>query len=131
VGHRARFAVHGMMAALVRIFSDLFSALLAQIIAVWINPLWAQVLISTCAHQIIWSWYTGRWRVGCYNWYSEEGTGRCRCTKCNSPPVNGHVPITVLLYSGSLLCSFNVPVKGLNLKYDFYANCEHQTRNCI
>jgi len=21
-------------------------------------------------------WYTGRWRVGCYIWYSEEGTGR-------------------------------------------------------
>ena len=24
-------------------------------------------------HRIIWSWYTGRWRVGCYIWYSEEG----------------------------------------------------------
>jgi len=21
-------------------------------------------------------WYTGRWWVGCYSWYSEEGTGR-------------------------------------------------------
>jgi len=28
------------------------------------------------AHRIIWSWYTGRWWVGCYIWYSEEGTGR-------------------------------------------------------
>ena len=36
-----------------------------------------------------------------------------RCTKCNSPPVNGHVPITVLLYSGPLLCGFNVGIKGL------------------
>jgi len=28
-------------------------------------------------HQIIiQSWYTGRWRVGCYIWYSEEGPGR-------------------------------------------------------
>jgi len=26
-------------------------------------------------HRIIWSWYTGRWWVGCYGWYSEEGTG--------------------------------------------------------
>jgi len=26
-------------------------------------------------HQIIWTWYTGRWWVGCYIWYSEEGTG--------------------------------------------------------
>ena len=25
---------------------------------------------------MIWSWYTGRWRVGCYTWYNEEGTGR-------------------------------------------------------
>ena len=25
--------------------------------------------------RIIWSWYTGRWCVGCYIWYSEERTG--------------------------------------------------------
>jgi len=31
-----------------------------------------------------------------------------RCTKCNIPPINDHVPITVLLYTpnGALLCSF-------------------------
>jgi len=42
-------------------------------------------------------WYTGRWWVGCYIWYSEEvswaGWGPAqsppRCTKCNSPPING------------------------------------------
>ena len=42
-------------------------------------------------------WYTGRWWVGCYIWCSEEGRGRPgapaqsppRCTKCNSPPING------------------------------------------
>jgi len=47
-------------------------------------------------HQITWSWYTGRWWVGCYNWYNEERTGRApqpaqappRYTKCNSPPIN-------------------------------------------
>jgi len=22
-------------------------------------------------HRITWSWYTGRWLVGCYIWYSE------------------------------------------------------------
>jgi len=32
-------------------------------------------------HRIIWHWYTGRWWVGCYIWYSEEGIGRGR-----SPP---------------------------------------------
>ena len=32
-----------------------------------------------------------------------------RCTKCNSPPINGqYVPITVLLYNGRLFCGFNV-----------------------
>ena len=25
---------------------------------------------------MIWSWYTGLWWVGCYIWYSDEGTGR-------------------------------------------------------
>ena len=29
----------------------------------------------------MWSWYIGRWWVGCYIWYSDEGTGRVR-----SPP---------------------------------------------
>ena len=27
------------------------------------------------SHRITWSWYTGRWWMGCYIWYSEEGTG--------------------------------------------------------
>jgi len=56
--------------------------------------------------RMIWTWYTGSWRVSCYIWYREEGTGRGR-----SPPrpllavpnVTAHtstatVPITVLLY---------------------------------
>jgi len=34
------------------------------------------------------------------------------CTKCNSLPT-ASVPITVLLYNGSLLCGFNKPFKGL------------------
>jgi len=59
--------------------------------------------------------------VGCYIWYSEEGTGRGP-----SPPrpllavpnVTAHastasVPITALLYNGPLLCGFNVGIKGL------------------
>jgi len=36
-------------------------------------------------HWMIWSWYTGRWWVGCYIWYSEDGTGRGR-----SPTIDGH-----------------------------------------
>ena len=38
-----------------------------------------------------------------------------RCTKCNSPPINGQSPITVLLYNGPLLCGFNVSFKGLKI----------------
>jgi len=54
---------------------------------------------------------------GCYIWYSEEGLGRAPlgCTKCNSPPINCQLPITVLLYTGWLLCGLNVPVKRLTV----------------
>ena len=37
---------------------------------------WALAIILP--HRIIWSWCTGRWCVGCYIWYSEEGTGQGR-----------------------------------------------------
>jgi len=54
--------------------------------------------------------------------YSEEGTGRAaappvqspsHCIKCNSLPINSQCIVTVLLYNGPLLCSFNVAIKGL------------------
>ena len=35
-----------------------------------------------------------------------------RRTKCNSPPINGSVPITVLMYNCPLFCGFNGPIKG-------------------
>jgi len=38
-------------------------------------------LLESMPRRIIRRWYTGRWLVGCYIWYSEEGTGRGR-----SPP---------------------------------------------
>ena len=40
-------------------------------------------------HWIIRRWYTGRWWVDCYIWYSEQVQAPLRCTKCNSPPING------------------------------------------
>ena len=72
-------------------------------------------------HRIIRSRYTGRRWVGCYSWYSEEGPGRAAAppsTLLAVPNVTAHpstasVPITVLLYDGPLLCSFNVAIKGL------------------
>jgi len=56
--------------------------------------------------------------AGCYVWYSKEGTGRGHSPLSPLiavPNVTVHqstasVPITVLLYNGPLLCSFNVPI---------------------
>jgi len=75
------------------------------------------------AHRVIWSWYTGRWWMGCYIWYSEEGTGRgpspprhlLAVPNVTAHPSTASVPITVLLYNDPLLCGFNVPIKGLKL----------------
>jgi len=62
--------------------------------------------------------------VGCYIWYSEEGTGRGRSPprfllavlNVTAHPSTAGVPITVLLYNGPLLCGFNVPIKGLRFE---------------
>ena len=73
-------------------------------------------------HQIIWSWYyTGRWWVGRYIWYSEEETGRgpspprplLAVPNVTVHPSTASVPITALLYNCPLLCGFNVGIKGL------------------
>jgi len=74
-------------------------------------------------HWIIRSWYTGRWWVSCYIWYSEEGPGRAGASPSpllTVPNVTAHpstasVPIIVLLYDSSLLCGFNVAIKGLRI----------------
>ena len=66
-------------------------------------------------HRIIWSWYTGRWWIGCYIWYSEEGPGWAAVPpspllavqNVTAHPSTASVPITALLYDGPLLCSFN------------------------
>ena len=79
-------------------------------------------------HRIIRNWCTGRWSVGCYIWYSEEGPGRAAAPPSPLlavPNVTAHpsaasAPITVLLYDGPLLCGFNVAIKGLNSKTVFY-----------
>ena len=44
------------------------------------------------------------------------------CTKCNSPPINASVPITVLLYDGLLLYGFNVAIKGLRSHFATYSS---------
>ena len=58
--------------------------------------------------------------VGCYIWYSKEGTGQGRSPtrpllavpNVTAHPSTASVPIAVLLYNSSLLCGFNVPIKG-------------------
>jgi len=49
-----------------------------------------------------------RWR----DWAGPQpAQARPRCTKCNSPPINGQcIPVTVLLYNDPLLCGFNLPI---------------------
>jgi len=62
--------------------------------------------------------------VGCYVWYSEEGTGRdpspprplLAVPNVTAHPSTASVPITVLLYNGPLLCGFNLHVKGLKFR---------------
>jgi len=76
-------------------------------------------------YRIIWSWYTGRWWVGCYIWYSEEGPGRAGASP--SPvlavpnvtvhPSTASVPIAVWLYNGPLLSGFSVAIKRVNTVY--------------
>jgi len=61
--------------------------------------------------------------MGCYIWYSEEGTGRGRSPprpllavpNATAHPSVASVPITVLLYNGPLLCGLHVPIKGLRV----------------
>jgi len=36
----------------------------------------------TMTEQLFGDWYTGRWWVGCYIWYSEEGPGRAAVRPC-------------------------------------------------
>ena len=62
--------------------------------------------------------------MGCYIWYSEDGPGRAAApptpllavSNVTAHPSTASVPITVLLYDGPLLCSFNVAIKGLITK---------------
>jgi len=57
------------------------------------------------SHQIIRSWYTGRWWEGCYIWYSDEGTGRGRSQprlflavpNVKAHPSTASVPTAILL----------------------------------
>jgi len=58
-----------------------------------VNPLTGTGNYSATSNNI--SWYTGRWSVGYYIWYSEEGLGGAAVQ--NAHPSSASVPSTVLL----------------------------------
>ena len=78
-------------------------------------------------------WYTGRWWVGCYIWYSEERTGWGRSPPrplLTVPNVTAHpsttsVPIIVLLHNGPLLCGSNVAINWSNLNGHWSTICDN------
>jgi len=94
----------------------------------WFNTLECKCNYIATSNNVIHQfgdWYSGRWWVGCYIWYSEEGTGRVAAPPRSfiaAPNVTAHpstasVSITVMLYNGPLFCGFNVAVKGLKIRH--------------
>ena len=73
-------------------------------------------------HRIIRSWYTHWPLMGGLLHLQRGGAwvrpqpaqSSPRCTKCNSPPINGQCTNNRIAVNGLLFCGFNVPVKGLN-----------------
>jgi len=64
------------------------------------------------------SWYIGRWWVvGLQQERTERGRNPPKpllaVPNVTTHPSTASVPINILLYAGSLLCGFNLPVKGL------------------
>ena len=82
---------------------------------------------------IIRSWYTVHWWVGCYIWYSEEGPGQgsspprplLAVPNATAHPSTDSVPITVLLYDGTLLCGFNEAIKGFRVMWHCCSSAYH------
>jgi len=76
--------------------------------------------VITVPHRIICSWYTGRyrWAAALHLVQQKEAWAGCgpaqspRCTNVTAHSSTASVPISVFLYSGPLLCGFNVPIKG-------------------
>jgi len=68
-------------------------------VVLWVNPLWPHCHIKTAQQRTIkqqyGDWYTGRWYVGSYIWYSEKGTGRAAAPPSpllTVPNVTAHPP---------------------------------------
>jgi len=81
---------------------------------------------SIVPHRTIWSWYSGRWWVGCYIWYSKQGTGRDRSQSrpllaVGLPSVTAHssTASTYTMISPSVLL-YNGVSHRLDLRYRLY-----------
>jgi len=83
---------------------------------------------------------------GCYIWYSEEGPGRAaappvphRCTKCNSPPLNGQCTYFILfdvpIYCESIITIVMAIYRSLVNKFTNKENYKHRrsktTLHCL
>jgi len=66
-------------------------------------------------HRITLSWYTGRWWVGCYIWYSEEWTGRGSCNQWCCHSLQLTVRITWWFANSYHLSAATVGLKGTKL----------------
>jgi len=72
------------------------------------------------------------------HWYSEQGTGRGRSPSrpllavpnVTAHPSTASVPITALLYNGTLHCGFNVPIKGLTRSHAVASNSAIVAEDC-
>jgi len=93
---------------------------------VYMYKLVNSLMVIIVPHPIIWSWYTGHWRVA-----YDEGTGHAGPQPAQSliavPNVTAHpstasVPITVLLYNGPLHWGFNMLFKGWIKIFNFYVS---------
>jgi len=103
-------------------FNYFFITLCCCVTEVAFGLLTLQMTKAITVLQMIQSWYTGHWWVGCYIWYSEEGSGWAAVSpspllsvaNVTAHPSTASVSITVLLYDGPLLCGFNVAIRGLD-----------------
>jgi len=85
------------------------------------------------SNRIIRSWYTGRWWVGYYIWYSEEGAGQggnlsspiLAVPNVTAHPTHQRPVYQSTLYDGLMLCGFNAPIKALitNVAQELKMSC--------
>jgi len=73
--------------------------------------------LPLCFHPIIWRWYTGRWWVDCYIWYSDNPPRPLMIAVPNvtAHPTTASVTIALLLYNCPLLCGFNYITLNFNV----------------